>query len=50
MCGKDQDRLIGPRIVPNAQSAAAWEMQWRNAGLVNFADLQIAIFRRELDR
>jgi len=46
---KNQDRLVGPGIVPNARSAAAWEVQRQNAGLIEFADFQIAIFRRELD-
>ena len=46
---KNQDGLIGPGIVPNARSAAAREVQRQNAGLIEFADFQIAIFRRELD-
>ena len=34
----NQDRLIGPSIVPNPQFSAAWKTQWRNATLIEFAD------------
>jgi hypothetical protein len=37
-------------FVPNPQFPAAWKTQWHNAGLIKFANFQIAIFRRELDR
>ena len=47
---KNQNRLIGPHIVPNPQFSTAWKTQWHNAGLIKFANFQIAIFRRELDR
>jgi hypothetical protein len=33
-----------------AQFSAAWKTQWHNASLIKFANLQNAIFRRELDR
>jgi len=46
----NQNRLIGPSIVPNPQFPAAWKTQWHNASLIKFANFQIAIFRRELDR
>ncbi len=45
----NQNRLVGPSIVPNPQFSAAWKTQWHNAGLIKFANFQIAIFRRELD-
>jgi hypothetical protein len=47
---KNQNRLIGARIVPNPQISTAWKTQWHNAGFIKFANFQIAIFRRELDR
>jgi hypothetical protein len=50
VCRKNQNRLIGPRIVPNPQFSTAWKAQWHNASLIKFANFQIAIFRRELDR
>jgi hypothetical protein len=46
----NQNRLISPYIVPNPRFSATWKTPWHNAGLVNFANFQIAIFRRELDR
>ena len=46
----NQNRLIGPSIVPNPRSSAAWKTQWINPDLINVANFQIAIFRRELDR
>jgi len=46
----NQNRLISPYIVPNPRFSAAWKTRWQNAGLVNFANFQIAIVRRELDR
>jgi hypothetical protein len=46
----NQNRLIGPSIVPNSQFPAAWKTQWHYASLIKFANFQIAIFRRELDR
>ena len=45
----NQDRLIGPSIVPNPQFSAAWKTQWHDAGLIKFANFQTAVFRRELD-
>jgi hypothetical protein len=45
----NQDRLTGPGIVPNPQFSAAWKPEWRNAGFMDFADFQIAVFRRELN-
>jgi hypothetical protein len=45
----NQDRLICPSIVPDAQFSAARKTQRHNAGLIKFANFQIAIFRRELD-
>jgi putative restriction endonuclease len=45
----NQNRLIGPSIVPNPQFSAAWKPQWHNAGLIKLANFQNAIFRRELD-
>jgi hypothetical protein len=45
----NQNRLVGPSNVPNPQFWAAWKTQWHNAGLIKFANFQIAIFRRELD-
>jgi hypothetical protein len=47
---KNQNRLIGPSIVPSPHFSTAWKTQWHNASLINFANFQIAIFRRELDR
>ena len=47
---KNQNRLIGPSIVPPTQFSTAWKTQWHNASLIKFANFQIAIFRRELDR
>ena len=47
---KNQNRLIGPSIVPSPQFSTAGKTQWDNARLINFANFQIAIFRRELDR
>jgi hypothetical protein len=47
---KNQNRLIGPRIVPNPQFSTAWKTQWHNASLIKFANFQIAVFRSELDR
>jgi hypothetical protein len=49
MSRTNQNRLIGPSIVPDAQFSAAWETQRHNASFIKFADFQIAIFRRELD-
>src|SRR3974390_2243577 len=46
----NQDRLISPDIVPNPRFSAAWETPQHDACLGNFANFQIAIFRRELDR
>ena len=45
----NQNRFIGPSIVPDAQFSAARKAQWHNASFLKFADFQIAIFRRELD-
>ena len=46
----NQNRLISPYIVPTPRFSAAWKTRWHNAGLIKFANFQIAIFRRELDR
>jgi hypothetical protein len=43
----NQNRLVGPSIVTTPQFSAAWKAQWHNAGLIKFANFQIAIFRRE---
>ena len=34
----NQNRLIGPSIVPNPQSSTAWKIQWNNPGLIKFAN------------
>jgi hypothetical protein len=47
---KNQNRLIGPSIVPSPQFSTARKTQWHDASLIKFANFQIAIFRRELDR
>jgi hypothetical protein len=46
----NQNRLIRPSIVPNSQFSAAWKTQRHDAGLIKFANFQIAIIRSELDR
>jgi hypothetical protein len=46
----NQNWLIGPSIVPKPQFSTAWKTQWHDASLIKFANFQIAIFRRELDR
>jgi hypothetical protein len=38
----NQNRLIGPSIVPNPQFSAAWKTQWRNASFIKFTNFQIA--------
>lgn len=50
MCRTDQDRLIRPNVEPDVGLAPAWKAPRRNADLVSFAKLQIAMFRRQLDR
>src|SRR3974390_2349524 len=46
----NQDRLVSPDIVPNPRFSAAWKTPGHDACLSNFANFQIEIFRRELDR
>jgi hypothetical protein len=36
----NQNRLIGPNIVPNAQFSTAWKTHWHNAGLIKFANFK----------
>src|SRR5262249_24239981 len=46
----DQDRLVRPNVEPDVGAAPAWKAPRRHADLAPFAKLQVAIFRRELDR
>lgn len=49
MCRANQHGLVGPNVEPNVGLTTAWEAPCRDAGLVYSANLQIAVFRRELD-
>src|SRR5690348_15162031 len=46
----DQNRLIRPYVEPHVGLAPTWKAPRGNAHLARLAKLQIAIFRRELDR
>jgi len=46
----DQDRLVRPNVEPDVGLAPTWKAPRRNADLAPFAELQITIFRSELDR
>jgi hypothetical protein len=35
----NQNRLIGPSIIPDPQFSTAWKAQWHNASLIKFANL-----------
>ena len=46
----DQNRLIRPNVEPHVGLTPTWKTPRRNTDLARLAKLQIAIFRRELDR
>lgn len=45
----NQHGLVGPNVEPNVGFTTAWKAPRRDAGLVYFANFQIAVLRRELD-